>query len=174
VTSFAIGDTYYLVKVAGAASLPFPSPGDAAFLLFYPFMLAALAVAVRHHVRGLAWSVWLDCTVGSLGAASVLAVLLSPVLGSALTGSLSLANVVAVAYPMSDLLLVAAVAGIASLRGTRMGSRLVLLIVGLMVFARSGRGLRLAGDREHLRGGNTAEGWMGDRARPDSDVGRRR
>jgi diguanylate cyclase len=135
VTSFAIGDTYYLVKVAGAASLPFPSPGDAAFLLFYPFMLAALAVAVRHHVRGLAWSVWLDCTVGSLGAASVLAVLLSPVLGSALTGSLSLANVVAVAYPMSDLLLVAYVAGIASLRGARMGSRLVLLIVGLMVFA---------------------------------------
>ena len=66
---------------------------------------------------------WLDCAVGSLGAAAVLAVVLSPVLDSALTGSLSLATVVAVAYPMFDLLLVAAVAGIAALRGMRMGRR---------------------------------------------------
>src|SRR5665811_2032811 len=38
-------------------------------------------------------------------------------------------------YPMLDLLLVAAVAGIAALRGVRMGSRWGLLAVGLMVFA---------------------------------------
>ena len=78
---------------------------------------------------------WLDSAVGSLGAASVLAVVLSPVLASALTGSLSLATAVAVAYPMFDLLLVAAVTGIAALRGMRMGSRWGLLVVGLMVFA---------------------------------------
>jgi diguanylate cyclase (GGDEF)-like protein len=137
VTSFAAGDTYYIGSLAGGMSLPFPSPADLGYLLFYPLMLAALAVAVRRNVRALASSVWLDCVVGSLGAAAALAVVLSPVLDSALTGSRSLADAVATAYPMFDLLLVAAVAGIAVLSGVRMGSRWALLIVGLLVFTAS-------------------------------------
>ena len=135
VTSFATGNTFYLVMLAGAVTLPFPSPGDAVYLLFYPLMLAALAVAVRNRGQGLAWWVWLDSAVGSLGAASVLAVLLSPVLASAVTGPLSLGTVVATAYPMSDVVLVAAVTGIAASRGMREGDRWGRLIVGLMVFA---------------------------------------
>ncbi|HEY8719766.1 hypothetical protein, partial [Pengzhenrongella sp.] len=135
VTSFAAGDTYYVAMVAPDGSLPFPSPADVGYLLFYPLMLAALALAVRRHVRGLALSVWLDSAVGSLGAASVLAVVLSPVLASAMTGSLSMAMVVEVAYPLFDLLLVAAVAGIAALGGVRLGGRWGLLVVGLVVFA---------------------------------------
>ncbi len=134
-TAFAAGDTYYVVMLEGAESMPFPSPGDAGYLLFYPLMLVALFVGVRHHWQGSTSSVWLDCVVGSLGAASVLAVLLSPVLTSALTGSTSLATLVAVAYPMSDLLLGAAVFGVAALGGFRMGSRWAVLIVGLLVFA---------------------------------------
>ena len=129
------GLTYLGVVVAGGGSVPLPSPADVGFLLFYPLMLTALVVAVRHHSWGLASSVWLDCAVGSLGAASVLAVVLSPVRDSATAGPQSLATVVAVAYPMFDLLLVAAVAGIAALRGMRMGRRWGLLAVGLMVFA---------------------------------------
>lgn len=80
--------------LAGAESLPLPSPGDALYLLFHPLMLAALVAAVRRRLRGPTSSVWLDSVVGSLGAAAVLAALLSPVLDSALTGSLSLATVV--------------------------------------------------------------------------------
>jgi diguanylate cyclase len=133
-TVFAAGDTYYVVMLDGAESMPFPCPGELGYLLFYPLMLAALAVAVRHHWQGSASSVWLDCAVGSLGAASVLAVILGPVLTSALAGSPSLATVVAVAYPMSDLLLVAGIAGIAALQDVRMGSRWGLLVVGLAVF----------------------------------------
>ena len=135
VTSYAAGNTYYLVMLAGGGSLPFPSPADLGYLAFYPLMLSALVVAVHYNVRGLASSVWLDCAVGSLGAAAVLAVLLSPVVSSALTSSSWLATVVAVAYPMSDLVLVAAVAGIAVLGGRRIGNRWLLLLVGLMVFA---------------------------------------
>jgi diguanylate cyclase (GGDEF)-like protein len=131
----AAGDTYYIVMMDAGGALPFPSPADAGYVLFYPLMLAALVLAVRHHVRGLASSVWLDSAVGSLGAASVLAVLLSPVLASAAVGSLSVATVLAVAYPMFDLLLVAAIAGIAALQGMNMGSRWGLLVAGLLVFA---------------------------------------
>jgi diguanylate cyclase (GGDEF)-like protein len=135
VTSFALGLTYLGVVVAGGGSVPSPSPADVPYILFYPLMLAALFVAVRHHARGVASSVWLDSAVGSLGAASVLAVLLSPVLASATVGPRSLATAVAVAYPMFDLVLVAAVTGITALRGVRMGGRWGLLVTGLLVFA---------------------------------------
>jgi diguanylate cyclase len=135
VTSYAAGNTYFVVVMAGGGSLPFPSPADVGYLAFNPFMLAALVVAVRRHVRGLASSVWLDCAVGSLGAAAVLAVLLNPVLSSAQTSSSWLATAVAVAYPMSDLVLVAAVAGVVVLGGGRIGNRWLLLLAGLLVFA---------------------------------------
>jgi diguanylate cyclase len=134
VTSFAAGLTYYCAVLAAGGSVPSISPADVASLLFYPLMLGALGVAVRHRWRGKSWSVWLDSVVGSLGAASVLAVLLSPVLSAAMKGSSWLDIVVAVAYPMLDMLLVASVAGIAALRGVRMGSRWGLLVVGLMSF----------------------------------------
>ena len=134
-TAYAAGDIYTVWVQAATGSVSFPSVGDVVYLVFYPLMLAALTVAVRRHVRGLASSVWLDCAVGSLGAAAVLAILLSPVLSSALTGSSWLATVTAVAYPLFDLVLVAVVAGIAVLGGRRMGSRWLLLFVGLLVFA---------------------------------------
>ena len=135
VTSFTLGDTYYTVMTVGGGSLPYPSLADVGYLCFYPLMLAALDVAMRRHLRGLASAIWLDGAVGSLGATSVLAVLLSPVLASATVGSGPLARAVAVAYPLFDLLLVAAVAGIAALGDGRMGSRWALLAAGLLVFA---------------------------------------
>jgi diguanylate cyclase (GGDEF)-like protein len=134
-TSYAAGDTYYILMTVGGGSLPFPSPADVGYLLVYPLLLAALTVTVRRHASGLAVSVWLDCAVGSLGAAAVLAVVLHPVLDSATAGPLSLVTAVAVAPPVFDLVLVAAVAGIAALRGVRMGSRWALLGCGLLVFA---------------------------------------
>jgi diguanylate cyclase (GGDEF)-like protein len=135
VTCFAAGDTYYVAMTTGGRSLAFPSLADVGYLSFYPLMVAALVVAVRPHVRGLASSVWLDSAVGALGATSVLAVLLSPVLTSAAHGQGSLATAVAVADPLLDLLLVAAVAGVAALEDIRMGSRWGLLVTGLLTFA---------------------------------------
>src|SRR5665647_9379 len=135
VTAFAAGDTYYTVMTVGGGSLPYPSLADVGYLLVYPLMLAALAVTVRRQRRGLASWVSLDAAVGSLGAAAVLAVLLRPVLDSTTVGPRSLATVVALAYPMFDLLLLAAVAGIAAMGQVRRGSRWGLLAAGLMVFA---------------------------------------
>ncbi len=134
VTAVAAADTYY-APLTSSWSPPFPSPGDAGYLLFYILMLAALAVVVRRDARGQSGSVWMDCAVGSLGAASVLAVLLNPVLASALRDSWSMATAVAVAYPMLDLLFIATVAGVVAVRGVRGGHRLVLLIAGLMLYA---------------------------------------
>jgi diguanylate cyclase len=134
VTFLAAGDTWYAPLVSGW-SPPFPSLGDVGYVFFYITMLAALVAVVRHDATGRTLSVWLDCAVGSLGAASVLAVVLSPVLASALVGKPSLATALSVAYPLFDLLLVAAVTGIVTLRGAGRGDRLVLLIAGLLVYA---------------------------------------
>ena len=135
VTAFAAGDLYYTLMTVGGGSLPYPSLADVGYLLVYPLMLAALGVTVRRHRRGLASWVSLDAAVGSLGVAAVLAVLLRPVLDSTTVGLRSLATVVALAYPMFDLLLLAAVAGIAAMGQVRTGSRWGLLAAGLMVFA---------------------------------------
>jgi hypothetical protein len=134
VTSYALGDTYYTVVQVMTGSVPFPSAGDVGYLGFDLLMMAALIAAVRGHTRGLASSVWLDAAVGSLGAAAVLAVVLSPVLASDSAGPPSLATAVAVAYPMLDLMLVATIAGIAALRGVRVGQRWALLIMGLLAY----------------------------------------
>ena len=128
VTSYAAGDTLFVLLSSPELSL-----ADVGYLSFYLLMLAALAVVVHRHVRRLASSVWLDAAVGSLGAAAVLAVVLGPVLASDMAGPASLATAVNVAYPMFDLILVAALAGIAALGG--MGSRWALLAAGLLVFA---------------------------------------
>jgi diguanylate cyclase (GGDEF)-like protein len=134
VTAVAAGDTYYAPLTSGW-SPPFPCPGDVGYLLFYALMLASLALVVRRDTRGQSWSVWLDAAVGSLGAAAVLAVVLNPVLASALSGSLSTATVVSVAYPMLDLLFIATVIGLVAVRGVRGGERMALLMVGLMLYA---------------------------------------
>ena len=52
-TSYAAGDSYY-TWLDETGSVPFPSLADVGFLLVYPFMLAALVVAVRRHSQGLA------------------------------------------------------------------------------------------------------------------------
>ncbi len=134
-TSYAAGLTYYGAVLALGGTLTFPSPTDLITLLFYPLMLGALVALVRRHVQGLAPSLWWDCAVGSLGAVTVLTVVLRPVLDSAATGPRSWATAVALVPPMFDLLLVAAVAGVAALPGVHMGSRWTPLIAGLLVFA---------------------------------------
>ncbi len=134
ITFLAAGDTYY-APLTSTWSPPFPNPGDLGYMLFYLLFLANLAIVVRRDLQGQSSSVWLDCAVGALGAAAVLAVALDPVIASALSGSWSLATAVALAYPLADLLLVAAVSGMLVVRGLQWGDRLVLLIAGLMTYA---------------------------------------
>ena len=139
VTSWVFADTYYVLAMNNGANLSFPSLADVGYLLFYPLMLAALVVRVRRQTEKLAgpvvWPVVLDTVVGLLGAAAVLTAILSPVFNDALAGPTSLATVVAVAYPLSDLILVAVLAGIAASPSLKVGRRWIILILGLVTFA---------------------------------------
>jgi diguanylate cyclase (GGDEF)-like protein len=135
VTFNAAADTYYVTAMDAAGELPFPSPADIGYLLFYPLMLASLIALVRSQMRGLAWSVLLDSAVGALGSAAILAALLGPVLTSAINEPEAFPTAVAVAYPVFDLLLVAAIAGIAAAPGLTIGPRWTFVVGGLVVFA---------------------------------------
>ena len=145
-TANALADTYSLVTVDADGRTPFPSPADIGYLLFYLLLLCALAVLVNRQLRGTARSVLLDTAVGSLGAAAVLAVILSPVFDTAAANPLSLVAVIAAAYPVLDLLVVAAIAGIVASHGPDAGKRWMLLVAGLVIFAAADTVFALQGD----------------------------
>jgi diguanylate cyclase (GGDEF)-like protein len=130
-TAFCIGNAIYVIAAGKSLALPFPSVSDAAYLAFYPLILAAIALAVRRELSGTSASVWLDSILGGLGGACVLAILLSPVFDH-LAGGI-FAKTVAVAYPLFDLLLVAAVIGVAALNGWRLRSSWFWPLTGLVV-----------------------------------------
>ena len=134
VTSWTAGRTYDIWLQPAAWAAPFPTFADVGSALFYTLLAAALVVAVQRQARQVASWMWWDAAVGWLGAAAVLAVVLDPLLAPALTAH-SPATMALAIYPLCDLVLVAAVTGIAALRDVRMGSHWALLVGGLFVFA---------------------------------------
>ena len=135
VTLSAVGDTYYSLAMDADGYLPFPSPADAGYLLFYPLMVAALVMLVRKQIRGVGSLVLLETVVATVGAAAVLAVVLDPMISDAMGSESALDSAIAVAYPLFDLLLLAVIAGIASVPTITVGRRWWALITGLSVFA---------------------------------------
>ena len=134
VTATALGDAYYMLARGPSGTVPSPSPADAGYVLFYALMLLALAIVVVKRLRTAAWPVLLDSAVASCGAAAVLAVLLAPVLDSAGDTPVSAGTVVAVAYPLFDLMLIAVIAAIiASQRAS--DKHWAYLVAGLLAFA---------------------------------------
>jgi signal transduction histidine kinase len=131
----ALGDTYYSIAMDEAGYLEFPSIADIGYLLFYPFMIAAVVALIRHQRGRFSRAVMLDSAVASLGAAAVLAVVLSPVLGEALTSETGFSSVVAVLYPVLDVMIVAAVVGIAASPSLVVGLRWGWLVAGLLTLA---------------------------------------
>jgi signal transduction histidine kinase len=135
VTFSALGDSYYSLAMDADGYLASPSPADVGYLLFYPLMVAALVMLVRRRIAGSGGIVLLESVVATLGASAVLAVILGPVIADSLGGETFLASVVAVAYPVFDLLILAVIAGIASVPAVSVGRRWWALIIGLGIFA---------------------------------------
>ncbi|MDH6236299.1 hypothetical protein [Cryobacterium sp. CG_9.6] len=135
VTSFALGDSYYLLAMTAGGELPFPSAADAGYLLFYVLIVAAVVTVIYREIRTLARHVLLDGWVGAFGAATFLAVVLNPTLNSAIGEPISLGTAISVAYPLFDLILVAIVAGLATVLGVRLGRGWAPLVGAFVAFA---------------------------------------
>ena len=136
----AVASTFYLggdiaqtiYELQG--SLPFPSVADALYLSFYPLMLAGLLrVPHRRRDRAAHRRLALDVAVVALGGAMLVTYfVLGPTLDQ--TGTLGLGDLVSVAYPVGDMILLVGL-GSVLLRSTTVSSlRALHFIAGGLLF----------------------------------------
>ena len=129
--SFALGNVAYVCAIRLQVEPPVPSAADIGYLGFYPLVCVGALAMLRGHRRPTA-TLWLDGLLGAIGAATALAALLHPVF-EALSGA-PVELLVAGAYPVGDLLLIAMLAGTLAIRGPRDGGTLSWLAIGLLCF----------------------------------------
>ncbi len=159
VLAYALGDAFYAASLDGGDVLPGVSLADVAYLVFYPLMLGALAVVVVRRLKALFWPLLLDSVVGALAAAALMALVLAPVLNAGSRGEVTLDVIVAIAYPLLDLLLIAAIGGVLASRGLDVGPRWPLLVAGLIVFCAADVAYALG--MQHYRSGSVIDvGWV--------------
>ncbi|MHA7240862.1 putative bifunctional diguanylate cyclase/phosphodiesterase [Arthrobacter sp. TMS1-12-1] len=158
VTARAVGDVYYLSVLDGQQALTDVSAADIAYFSFYPLMFGALSVIVRK-LKRVTWSLLLDSLVGALAAASLMAMILTPVLHAGAGGGTTFGVVVVVIYPLLDLLLITVVGGLLASRGLDLGPRWLLLVAGLTLFAAADIAYA-AGVQEYTVGSVVDAGWI--------------
>ena len=159
--SQAAGNVIYSSWTQYQARPPVPSPSDIAYLGFYVSVAAAVVWLARRDTGSFPRALWLDGAIGAAGAAAALAAGLS-LLRSGAQGD-SAAVIVGAAYTVADLLLVAMIAGLLTVRGVRGGSIWVWLAAGMAMLLRGRRRLRGARRRGHLRGRALAARPVDDR-----------
>jgi diguanylate cyclase (GGDEF)-like protein len=128
--SWAFGDLYWTTVLRDQATPPFPSIDDGLYLAGYVFILAGLVAYVRARVGQMTAVIWTDVAIGALCVAAIGAsVLMDFVLAN--TSGTPIEIAVAVAYPASDLVILAVAAGAVALSGWRPGRGLALIAAGV-------------------------------------------
>jgi diguanylate cyclase (GGDEF)-like protein/PAS domain S-box-containing protein len=131
---FWAGDlyTYSYPKVFGA-DVPFPSPGDALYVLVYPVLMVGLLLVVRRRAARSTERGAIDAAILTIGLAVPSWIsLIAPYLHDGSLGTLP--KLVSVAYPLGDVLLLAAALRLALDGGKRgvsfhlMASSILLLL----------------------------------------------
>ena len=130
--SQAVGNVIYSTWTQHQAHPPVPSPSDIAYIGFYVSVAAAVVCLARRDTGSFPRALWLDGAIGAVGAATALAAGLS-LLHSGGPGD-SAAVIVGGAYTVADLLLIAMIAGLLTVRGVRGGSIWVWLAAGMATF----------------------------------------
>jgi diguanylate cyclase (GGDEF)-like protein len=116
--SSAAGDVWYALFLAKLDEPPFPSWADALYIAYYPLTYTGVVLLLRARVTTFHRSLWLDGVTGGLGVATVTAALiLEPIIATSV-GSFD-AVAVNLAYPASDLLLLALLTVGSALMGWR-------------------------------------------------------
>ena len=119
------GEIYYEAALSVSGSVPIPSPADAGYLLFYPLTYAGLIVLLRERIGSFPFTRWLDGLIAGLAVAALTAALALGPIADASTGGSSLEVATNLAYPISDLTLLALVVSAAAFTGWRPGRDLV-------------------------------------------------
>ena len=127
----AAGDVVSALWVPNGRS---PSVADPEYLAYYPFIYAGLLLLMRTRIKRLPIPIQLDSLVCALTLAAVAAALTAGPL-RAMTVRAPATVWVGLAYPGSDLVLLALAAGMLPILGWRNEIRWALLVAGLVLFA---------------------------------------
>lgn len=129
--SSAVGDVVYALWVPNGRS---PSVADPEYLAYYPFVYAGLVLLMRARLKRLPIPIQLDSFICALTLAAVAAALTAgPIRAAALHSPATVW--IGLAYPWSDLVLLALAAGMLPILGWRNEIRWALLVAGLVLFA---------------------------------------
>ena len=131
--TWTAGEIYYTQVLWDAEVIPVPSAADVGYLLLCPLWFAGFVLIARQRVRGTAKTVWMDglcaaLAVGAFGAA----VVFEPVAHAAEGRPLAVAT--NLAYPIFDLMMVAMIVAVMTLRGWRFDRTFALLLAGVAAF----------------------------------------
>jgi hypothetical protein len=134
--AWATGDLYASVVSPGHDVLEIPSPADGFYLAFYPAAYAGLVLLVRHHIRRLPATVWMDGAIEALAVAAVATAVVSrPILNDCCAGGGTGQVATDLVYPLADLVLLALVVAVFAVTRWRSGRAFGLLGAALAVAA---------------------------------------
>jgi len=131
---WSLGELYFTLFLKGPGEAGGSvSPADVLYLAMYPCMYVALTLLVGAHLRELRISMWLDGLIAGLAAATLAAAVVLPPIVDSATGDVA-SVVVALAYPIGDILLLVFTIGALGMTGWRPG-RVWLLIAASMLLS---------------------------------------
>ncbi len=131
---FTLGAVLWTTLVQYQRPLPYPSVSDAFFLVFFPLAYLGVGMLAIASVPRRSFSIWLDGLIAALGFVSLESAVVLAAISANNHGNLSTV-VTNFAYPVGDLILVALVIAVFSMRGWRCGSMWWMLGAGLAIFA---------------------------------------
>jgi two-component system, cell cycle response regulator len=146
-------EVYWAIFIEGNANVPYPSPADVGYLLFYPLAYAGLALLVRARAHEMNWRLWMDGAIAALGTAALGAAFVFDFVAEKTEGT-PLQVATTLAYPLGDIAMVAMVVGVVALTGWRPGRTWSLLLAGLSALVIADIAYTLQSTGEAIPGGN--------------------
>jgi diguanylate cyclase (GGDEF)-like protein len=133
VSAWTFGEIYYTAVLWTAEEIPIPSPADAGYLLFPPFMLAGVLALLRARTRDVPGTLWADGITAALAVSAASAALVFQTVSDSVSGQ-ALEVAVNLAYPLADLVLLGVIVGALAGTGWQLDRTWVLLLAGTATF----------------------------------------
>ncbi len=131
---FTAGNLVHVFHDRLLTPVPYPSWADACYLAGYPLLVAAVVTMAYPELKGISVGSLLDGLLGGLSIAAAMSVLtVAPVLRT-LSGS-PLTRAVGAAYPVSDMIIVALIVGVFTLKGGRPSPTWICMSAGMLAEA---------------------------------------
>jgi diguanylate cyclase (GGDEF)-like protein len=133
VAAWTFGEIYYTAVLWTADEIPIPSPADAGYLLFPPFMLLGILALLRSRTRDVPGTLWADGITAALAVSAVSAAIVFETMLDAASGQ-GLEVAVGLAYPITDLILLGVIVGALAGTGWQLDRTWLLLFAGILAF----------------------------------------